>query len=165
MQISNFGWKCLFFAAQMFYFLQVFKGDVLISSLFLRECKECVHTENKQCLAQCQCCVGPTHTFRLYHFYRTHLWGSIYGSGCLFVVCPRLTLMRLTWCDSGWWRYQLNTMLIWQCKWRHLVAKFLSNASGTIWWPNFLIMPIQLLEYQMGWAGGWIYKLTPAASL
>ena len=25
----------------------------------------------------------------------------------------------------------------WQYMWRHLVAKFLTHASGAIWWPNF----------------------------
>ena len=25
---------------------------------------------------------------------------------------------------------------MWQCKWCHLVAKFETNASGAIWWPN-----------------------------
>ena len=27
------------------------------------------------------------------------------------------------------------------CKWRHLVVKFVTNASGAIWWPN--LQPIQ----------------------
>ena len=26
------------------------------------------------------------------------------------------------------------------CKWRHLVAKFATNASGAIWWPNLQLM-------------------------
>ena len=27
-----------------------------------------------------------------------------------------------------------------QCKWRHLVAKFGTDSSGTIWWPNLEVM-------------------------
>ena len=27
-----------------------------------------------------------------------------------------------------------------QCKWRHLVAKFPANACDATWWPNFLLM-------------------------
>ena len=61
-------------------------------------------------------------------------WGPIYGSGCLSLtdsLSPR-PLCRLNWCDSGWWRYKLNTN--WckeckegiprQCKWHNLVANF-----------------------------------------
>ena len=29
-----------------------------------------------------------------------------------------------------------------QFKWRHLVAKFGTNASGTIWWPNLQLMQV-----------------------
>ena len=29
-----------------------------------------------------------------------------------------------------------------QCKWRHLVAKFATNASGAIWWPNLQLMQV-----------------------
>ena len=29
-----------------------------------------------------------------------------------------------------------------QFKWRHLVAKFGTNASGTIWWPNLELMQV-----------------------
>ena len=29
-----------------------------------------------------------------------------------------------------------------QCKWRHLVAKFASNASGAIWWSNLQMMQV-----------------------
>ena len=28
------------------------------------------------------------------------------------------------------------------CKWRHLVAKFVTNASGATWWPNFEPMQV-----------------------
>ena len=28
------------------------------------------------------------------------------------------------------------------CMWRHLVAKFLTNASGATWWPNFLLTQV-----------------------
>ena len=28
------------------------------------------------------------------------------------------------------------------CKWRHLMVKFVTNASGAIWWPN--LQPIQV---------------------
>ena len=39
-------------------------------------------------------------------------WGPIYGSWfCRFC--------RLNWCDSGWWRYQLNSI-----------------HGGAAWWPN-----------------------------
>ena len=30
-----------------------------------------------------------------------------------------------------------------QCKWRHLVGKFATNASGAIWWPN--LQPMQVV--------------------
>ena len=36
-------------------------------------------------------------------------------------------------------------------KWRHLVAKFATNASGAIWWPNLLLM-------QVAPSGGQIYN-------
>ena len=29
-----------------------------------------------------------------------------------------------------------------QCKWRHLVAKFGTNASGAIWWPILQLMQV-----------------------
>ena len=29
-----------------------------------------------------------------------------------------------------------------QCKWRHVVAKFGTNASGAIWWPNLQLMQV-----------------------
>ena len=29
-----------------------------------------------------------------------------------------------------------------QCKWCHLVAKFETNASGAIWWPNLELMQV-----------------------
>ena len=29
-----------------------------------------------------------------------------------------------------------------QCKWRHLVAKFATYASGAIWWPNLHLMQV-----------------------
>ena len=35
-----------------------------------------------------------------------------------------------------------------QCKWRHLVAKFATNASSAIWWPNLQLM-------QVAPSGGW----------
>ena len=38
-----------------------------------------------------------------------------------------------------------------QCKWRHLVAKYATNASGAIWWPN-----CQLI--QMASSGGQLYN-------
>ena len=28
------------------------------------------------------------------------------------------------------------------CKWRHLVDKFPTNASGATWWSNFLLMHV-----------------------
>ena len=34
-------------------------------------------------------------------------WGPIYGSGCLSLT--KRPICRLNWCDSGCWRYQLNT--------------------------------------------------------
>ena len=43
-------------------------------------------------------------------FYRTQV--SLVRSLCPDVrpdVCPWDTLLRLNWCDSGWWRYQVNT--------------------------------------------------------
>ena len=38
------------------------------------------------------------------------------------------------------------------CKWCHLVAKFATNASGAIWWPNLELM-------QVAPSGGQFYKL------
>ena len=35
-------------------------------------------------------------------------WGPIYGSGSLSQTNWD-TFCRLNWCDSGWWRYQLDT--------------------------------------------------------
>ena len=32
-----------------------------------------------------------------------------------------------------------KSQAIWLCIWRHLVAKFLTNASGVTWWINFLL--------------------------
>ena len=29
-----------------------------------------------------------------------------------------------------------------QCKWCHLVAKFTTNASSAIWWPNLKLMQV-----------------------
>ena len=51
--------------------------------------------------------------------------------------CNSNTSLRLKWCDSGWWRYQLNTnrmpikqsKAIWQCMSRFLVAKFVTTAN------------------------------------
>ena len=34
--------------------------------------------------------------------------GLIYGSGCHFLSFSE-RLLKLNWCDSGWWRYQVNT--------------------------------------------------------
>ena len=31
-----------------------------------------------------------------------------------------------------------------QCMWRHLVAKFETNKSGAIWWPNLQVMQMML---------------------
>ena len=37
------------------------------------------------------------------------LWGPVYGSRCLY-VCTYDRFVKLCWCDSGWWWYQLNTI-------------------------------------------------------
>ena len=37
------------------------------------------------------------------------LWGPVYGSRCLYVP-PYNRFVKLCWCDSGWWWYQLNTI-------------------------------------------------------
>ena len=29
------------------------------------------------------------------------------------------------------------------CKWRHLVVKFATNASGVIWWPNLELVQVE----------------------
>ena len=34
------------------------------------------------------------------------LWGPVYGSRCTYI----LDFVKLCWCDSGWWWYQLNTI-------------------------------------------------------
>ena len=51
--------------------------------------------------------------------------------------------------DATWWP-NLQIMQVTHsggkicnlCKWRHLVAKFATNASGTIWWPNLKLMQV-----------------------
>ena len=35
-----------------------------------------------------------------------------------------------------------KSQAIWQCMWRHLVAKVLTNASGATWWLNFQQMHV-----------------------
>ena len=35
-----------------------------------------------------------------------------------------------------------KSQVIRRYNWRHLVAKFLTNASGTTWWPNFLLIQV-----------------------
>ena len=37
---------------------------------------------------------------------------------------------------------QCNASDVDLCKWRHLVAKFATHASGPIWWPNLLLMQV-----------------------
>ena len=37
-----------------------------------------------------------------------------------------------------------------QCKWRHLVAKFGTNASGAIWWPIFQLMQLMQVAPSCG---------------
>ena len=32
---------------------------------------------------------------------------------------------------------------IWQFKWRHLVAKFVTNASIATWWSNFELIQVE----------------------
>ena len=49
--------------------------------------------------------------------------------------------------DSSWWSQLMQVVpsggqIYNQCKWRHLVAKFGTNASGTIWWPNLPLMQV-----------------------
>ena len=36
------------------------------------------------------------------------LWGPVYGSRCLYLTTYK-NFVKLCWCDSGWWWYQLNT--------------------------------------------------------
>ena len=70
-------------------------------------------------------------------------WGPIYGSSSL-KLSPRpyadLTLADentnsiLT--DSANRAFQGNVAM----RWRHLVANFATDASGTIWWPNLQLM-------------------------
>ena len=52
------------------------------------------------------------------------------------------TFLKLNWCDSSWWRYELNrtdnaNRAILQCKLYNLVANFRNNASDVTWLPNF----------------------------
>ena len=60
--------------------------------------------------------------------------GPIYGSSCLslteWATCANLTDVTLA--DE-------DTKL---CKWRHLVDKFATNASGAIWWSNLQLMKL-----------------------
>ena len=52
-------------------------------------------------------------------------------------------------CEITWWP-TLESMQVVpsggqifnQCKWRHLVAKIGTNASGAIWWPNLQLMQV-----------------------
>ena len=46
---------------------------------------------------------------------------------------------------------------MWQCKWCHLVAKFTTNASSAIWWPN--LQPKQVTP-----SGGQIQPMHVASS-
>ena len=73
----------------------------------------------------------------LRHFFLFNLWPWV-----------RMSLIMVNWCDSCWWRYQLN--MNWWCqfeamyvaqpcgqvcnqfKWRHLVAKFAIISSGVL---------------------------------
>ena len=95
--------------------------------------------------------------FSLFNFYRTHV--SLGSDIWVWVSQTNwATFCRLNWCDSGWWRYQLNTNWwcqysiqgnvtmhvtspggqLWnQCKWCHLVAKIGINADCITCWPNF----------------------------
>ena len=55
-------------------------------------------------------------------------------------------LMRppCNWCESGWWIPTQNKLMMQkgqsqamlQCKWGYMVAKFVTNACGSTWWPN-----------------------------
>ena len=87
-------------------------------------------------------------------------WGPIFGSGCPSVrPTPFADLTDVTLADKD-----INSILTdnanraiqgnvamqvtqpgWKmcnkCKWCHLVAKFGTNASGAIWWPN--LQPMQ----------------------
>ena len=49
--------------------------------------------------------------------------------------------------NSSWWSQLMQVVpsggqICNQCKWRHLVAKFGTNASGAIWWPNLQLMQV-----------------------
>ena len=49
--------------------------------------------------------------------------------------------------DSSWWSQLMQVVpsggqICIQCKWRHLVAKFATNASGAIWWPNLQLKQV-----------------------
>ena len=37
------------------------------------------------------------------------LWGPVYGSRCLYLCHSLQDFVKLCWCDSGCWWYQLNT--------------------------------------------------------
>ena len=95
--------------------------------------------------------------------YTFNYWAIFYRSqislGSILWVRMSVTennhLVRLNWCDSGWWRYQLNLLTdntTFQCgnavtqsggqilnqhKLYRLVAQFAADASGASWWPKF----------------------------
>ena len=47
-------------------------------------------------------------------------------------------LCKLNWCDSGWWRYQLNTN--WWCQ--SGIPTQCGNASDWSWWENLQLMQV-----------------------
>ena len=63
-------------------------------------------------------------SYTCYTSYRIHTEKVTISSGAIW--WPNLQLMQVA--PSGG---QICNL----CKWRHLVANFATNASGTIWWP------------------------------
>ena len=51
---------------------------------------------------------------------------------CAAIWWVNLQLMQLA-LSSGLWN---------QCKWSHLVANFVTNASGAIWWPTLQLVQV-----------------------
>ena len=81
-----------------------------------KEGKKAESAETGICIDFC-CIVNPSlGPLSLWHwqcFFFTGprcLWGPVYGSRSLYVTPYIRDFVKLCWCDSGWWWYQLNTI-------------------------------------------------------
>ena len=114
---------------------------------------------------RCKAGLGPAagahFLLEILHFYRTQVSlvrsMDLVVSNSLSIPCANLTDVTLAdedtnsiLTDNAKRAIQGNVAMhvtlpggqLWnQCKWCHLVAKFATNASGAIWWPN--LQPMQ----------------------